>query len=248
VTEPADLPLPPWVLAALRCLPPETVPNQEVYVDREWWQERLDGAGFGDELFDAPDGVLSRAMLFELGRSASDSPEDARRLLWAALSWGTGMRQRNNRSRIKAVRNAPDNLGKLLALAAATGRDNAGTAFELLRPYRNAIPYLGPPFFTKFLYFAGSRAGSHPCLILDSRVAATLRSPEGGWTSLTGWYTWPAGTYDEYSKLTHRWARMAEEVLAAERSGRKVWPDEIEYVLFKGPRHFEGCTPEELTD
>jgi hypothetical protein len=244
VIEPADLPLPPWVLAALWCLSPETVPNQEVHVDREWWQEQLDGAGFGDELFDAPDGVLSRAMLFELGRPASDSPEDARRLLWAVLSWGTGMRQRNNRSRIESVRKAPDDLGKLLARAAATGRDDAESAFGQLRPYRNAIPYLGPPFFTKFLYFAGHRARSHPCLILDSRVAATLRSPVGGWASLTGWYTWPATTYDQYSELTHRWARTAEDVLAAERPGRKVWPDDIEYVLFKGPEHFEGYTPE----
>src|SRR5687768_13393344 len=109
MTEPADLPLPEWVLAALRCLRPDTVADQKVDVDRDWWRERLDDAGFGDELFDAPDGVLSRATLFELGRTAGDSPVDARSLLWASLSWGTGMRQRNNRSRIKAVQGDADN-------------------------------------------------------------------------------------------------------------------------------------------
>jgi hypothetical protein len=243
VADPAELPLPEWILAALRCLAPGTVSGQKVAVDSDWWRDRLAEAGFGDELFDAPDGFLSRDALFELGKDAANSPEEARRLLWASLSWGTGMRQRNNRSRIRAVQVDADRLGKLLAQAAAAGRQEAATAYEMLRPYRNAIPYLGPPFFTKFLYFAGAREPQHPCLILDSRVAATLRSPDGGWTCLTGWYSWPAATYRQYSELVHRWTATANAVFDAERSGRAVWPDEIEYVLFKGRTYFEGCSP-----
>ncbi|MEU3642239.1 hypothetical protein AB0E59_02580 [Lentzea sp. NPDC034063] len=65
----------------------------------------------------------------------------------------------------------------LLTRAADLSRSDPPSAFALLRPGNsNAIRYLGPSFFTKFLYFAGGGAPDHPCLILD-RVVATRLGP-----------------------------------------------------------------------
>lgn len=237
--EPSRLPLPEWVFRALDRLPLDEVLHHRVDVDRQWWLQRLTDEGFAEELFEAPEGCLSREALFRLGRSAGHSPEDARRLLWASLSWGTGMRQRNNRSRIRAIAGDSDGFGKLLAEAALLSRGGApAEAYRLLRPFRNSVPYLGPPFFTKYLYFAGTRQLEHGCLILDSRVARTLRM-HCDWASLIGWYAWPAESYERYVALAHRWAGAAQKRFGAEDRLRPVWADEIEYVLFKGPGHFE---------
>lgn len=95
------------------------------------------------------------------------------------------------------------------------------SAFALLRPGNsNAIRYLGPSFFTKFLYFAGGGAPDHPCLILDRVVATRLRD-RCGWTSLHREGPWPAETYERYCGLLARWGQ---------ETGRA--PDEIELKLF----------------
>ncbi|WP_424307558.1 hypothetical protein [Gordonia sp. (in: high G+C Gram-positive bacteria)] len=78
-------------------------------------------------------------------------------------------------------------------------------AYSLLRPgRRNAIRYLGPAFFTKFLYFAGGGDPHHRSLILDSRVASTLRTH--GWDSLRAGGNRPAATYSRYTELIARWS------------------------------------------
>jgi hypothetical protein len=61
-----------------------------------------------------------------------------------------------------------------------------------------------PAFFTKYLYFAGAGDPRHPCVILDSRVAAAL--VRIGWTSLHTKGGWPAITYSRYLDLLGRWS------------------------------------------
>ncbi len=235
MSQSSTLPVPDWLVRAVSGMDADTIPRHRVEVNRGWWRWRLSEHGFADELFDAPGDTLTRGMLFDLGRVAGDSPAGARRLLWAALSWGTGRRHRLNKSRIASVSEHPDRLGKLLSEAAVVSREDPEAAYRLLRPHGNAIRYLGPPFATKFLYFAGGGDPAHPCLILDSRVAGSLRG-DGGWTSLTGVFSWPSETFGAYSRLLHRWAREASDQLADERGPRPVHADQLEYALFRGRR------------
>ncbi|MFD7604762.1 hypothetical protein ACFWAN_30465, partial [Streptomyces mirabilis] len=66
----------------------------------------------------------------------------------------------------------------------------------------------------------------HPCAILDSQVAATLRDT-CKWDSL-GENEWPTSTYVRYCALLDRWAH--EE---SSRFGRRIGIDEIERWLFR---------------
>ncbi|WP_284505436.1 8-oxoguanine DNA glycosylase OGG fold protein [Streptomyces cellostaticus] len=68
-------------------------------------------------------------------------------------------------------------------------------------------------------------AVNHPCAILDSRVADTLRST-CQWDSL-GSGEWPASTYARYCALLQRWAQEENRQL-----GRRIGADEIERWLF----------------
>lgn len=231
MSESSHLRLPEWLSTKVRATPVAEVVGHGVIVNRMWWAERLGGTSFADELFDSPDQRLTRAQLFDLGKRAGESPEDARRLLWASLAWGTGRRHRNNGARITALGKDGDELSEVLRRAAEIGRTDPSAAYRLLRPYRNAVSYLGPPFFTKFLYFAGGGSSAHPCLILDSLVAKSLRQ-ECGWTALTGWYTWPADQYADYCQLLARWALELSEHETAEA----VRPDQLEYALFNRGR------------
>jgi hypothetical protein len=232
MSEPIHLQLPEWLSANVRATPAAKVAGQPVTVNRGWWEERLGGTPFADELFDSPEERLTRTQLFELGEGAGKSPEDARRLLWATLAWGTGRRHRNNGARVTAVVKGGDELGEVLRRAAEVGRTDPSAAYRLLRPYRNAVSHLGPPFFTKFLYLAGGGSAAHPCLILDSLVAKALRR-ECGWTELTGWYSWSANQYVDYCQLLARWA----EELSENGTGEPVRPDQLEYALFNRGRH-----------
>jgi hypothetical protein len=148
-------------------------------------------------------------------------------LLWATLAWGTGRLHRNNKARVAVVKKGRDELSELLRRAADAGRTDPSAAYRLLRPYRNAVAYLGPPFFTKFLYFAGGGSTAHPSLILDSLVAKSLRR-QCGWTELTGWYSWSANQYGDYCQLLARWAKEVNET----GTGEALRPDELEYALF----------------
>jgi hypothetical protein len=112
-----------------------------------------------------------------------------------------------------------------LISAAELSRTDPEHAFAILRPDRtNAIKSLGPSFFTKFLYFAGGGDPAHPCLILDRRVATSLRD-ECGWDSLHRFGPWPSETYRRYCELLNRWA-----------VAYRCAPDELERTLFRGAK------------
>ncbi|WP_324614123.1 hypothetical protein [Streptomyces sp. XY152] len=82
------------------------------------------------------------------------------------------------------------------------------------------------------MYFAGSSVLDHPCVILDSQVAATLRNT-CKWGSL-GEDGWPASTYVRYCTLLDRWAREESRRLGRRIGiGIGIGIDEIERWLFR---------------
>ncbi|MFI6024955.1 8-oxoguanine DNA glycosylase OGG fold protein [Amycolatopsis magusensis] len=206
-----DLALPGWAIPAQsRAI---AVAQHTISIRTQWWNHAITSRGLpgtppaGDR--------LSRAEVW----SAAD---DVFTLLWRALAWGSGHYLRNNTRRLDSIREKRSPIEDVLTEARELSRHNPAAAYTLLRPVRrNVIPWLGPAFFTKFLYFAGGGAPEHPCLILDSVVAMALRD-HAGWKSLpTG--NWSAQTYQRYCDLLARWAR---------RHGRA--PDELERALFRG--------------
>jgi hypothetical protein len=222
-----ELELPGWLRAAVLGGSREDVLQQGFSVGTAWWEQRLGKHGLAADLFPSGDGGLDRQAIFDVGTYASESPEAARRLLWAACAWGTGDSQRGNGRRVRGMARDRDRLGQLLADAAAKARHDPA-AYVSLHAGQNRIYGLGPAFGTKFLYFAGAGAADHPCLILDARVARRLRH-RCGWTSLMGTTGWPPDTYVRYVRLLGRWA---EDLSSADRV---VAPDEIEFRLFSPP-------------
>jgi len=227
IQQPTALPLPDWLAADVRGQSVDGVVGLPISVNRVWWAATLDATPYAAELFETDNGRLNRVHLFQLGERAAESAEDARRLLWASLAWGTGRKHRLNRARLRAVRRGEDELSESLRQAAEVSRTSAVAAFRLMRPNRNLVKYLGPPFFTKFLYFAGGGSPAHPCLILDSLVAQALRQ-ECGWSGLTGRYVWSADEYAAYCELLAWWALE----LSGDGSRGVVRPDQLEYALF----------------
>ncbi|TNC16611.1 hypothetical protein FHE66_14640 [Georgenia sp. 311] len=145
----------------------------------------------------------------------------ALRLLWHSLAWGTGQRHRNNKRRITSVL-AADDAPRVLMLAAATSRRDPAEAFAILRPGgRNRFSWLGPNFFTKYLYFAGGGSPDHPCMIVDQFVRETLGQATGdvrfGYIS-----QYSVTHYVETLEQLNLYARAAGDLLAREVAGDEV--------------------------
>lgn len=226
ITDTETLPVPLWLVEAVGASTRAALVDQAITVAPAWWQAALSENGFTAAEYVSSASTLMRRDLFRLGERAGQSGEDARVLLWACLSWGTGRRHRHNRIRVRSVAAQRDELSERLRRAAELSRSEPEAAYAELRPQANAVSHLGPPFFSKFLYFAGGGDPDHPSLILDSLVAEALRCG-CGWTSLTGRYVWPTTTYGRYCRLLTRWSQeVGEEV------GRTVGADELELQLF----------------
>lgn len=175
---------------------------------------------------------ITRGTLFELAADArEDSTGDsALRLLWHTLAWGTGASNRNNRRRIMSVQADLPNAKRVLNEAAALAQSDPLKAFEILHPRnKNAIPYLGPNFTTKFLYAAGGGAPAHPAAIVDSRVLATLYAVTGD-----DWFQMKPRAFKygvkRYSAVLEEMTRMSE---AASSPNRPIALDEVERWAFE---------------
>jgi hypothetical protein len=184
-----------------RADPQKAIFEQSIPIDRTWWSRELTILDLQTDAL-ASD-KLSRGDVFALADGAASSPKTAEALLWNTLAWGTGNKRRLIRKRLQAYVEDRARLSELLCKAAATSRTDPEVAYRLLRPKQNAIKYLGPAFFTKFLYFAGGGSSDHPCCILDDRVAASLQS--AGWRSLPRRSDWWPSTYGRYMELLRRW-------------------------------------------
>lgn len=206
------------------------VHEQTIAVDLRWWNTALSesGAPGGPLQIDNTQSeqvLLSRRQAFTAAADLSTS-QAVWRLLWLSMAWGTGSRRRLVHRRMRTVAAEPHRYVEVLAKAADCSRTDPGTACALLYPdNRTRIPFLGPAFFTKFLYFAGAGNPDHPSLILDSRVATALH--HAGWTSLRSGGRWPADTYQRYTELLARWATEQSA-----STGRTITGDVLERWLF----------------
>ncbi|MFI1293094.1 hypothetical protein ACH4VM_32410 [Streptomyces sp. NPDC020792] len=208
---------------------PERIDGHTITIADDWWNTEIAAAYLPGAPVAGPDVTqLSRGDLFtDAANLDASSDEELLRFLWRVLAWGSGMKLRLSRKRIRAVADSRSSALAALREALQAAREDPAQAYEALRPGgNNSIAYLGPSFSTKLLYFAGGGALDHPCAILDSQVATTLRN-NCRWDSL-GENEWPTSTYARYSELLDRWAQ--EE---GGRLGRRIGVDEIERWLFR---------------
>lgn len=216
MTDLTALPLPDACTRWARSADPHAVIHQHsIQVNLTWWNALLARHGLAATVTgkdrtgaSAREGraAISRGDLFHSAEGAH-LPETAVPLLWQTLAWGSGNKVRLNAKRVAAVAANPTTIAAALADAARAARTDPATAYAILNPNRKpVVPYLGPAFFTKFLYFAGCGEARHPCLILDSRVAAALN--HAGWASLKTSGGWPPATYQRYCDLVGRWSEQ----------------------------------------
>ncbi|WP_350224933.1 hypothetical protein [Arthrobacter sp. efr-133-TYG-104] len=176
---------------------------------------------------------VTRKEVFDLG-DQERTAENAFQLLYYSLAWGLGTRAPRLHQRLDSLVAQEEKGGQLLLEAWTLVRDGAPTreAYGTLTSNRGAgrIPWLGPAFSTKFLYFAQGSAARPRHVILDQVVAKNLRPDAWPQAPTAGW--WPE-TYERYSRLLDRWADEATERL---ETARRVRPDEIELTLFRRHR------------
>lgn len=204
----------------------DDVHAQSVPVNSAWWEARLDPRSLALHSPVWPGGEIRRSDLFALAENQEDEYW-AERLLWNTLAWGTGRRARNNGQRIKSVTGNPE-ARKILQDAALASRDEPDDAFECFKTGhgRNTFPYLGPAFFTKYMYFAGAGRPSHSSVIVDQYVLKTLHQ-ETGSADFVARFNYGRRVYRSAIGVLSEWAAAASEQL-----DRKVELDEIEYWAF----------------
>lgn len=101
-------------------------------------------------------------------------------LLHASFAWGQG-KNGYGPARLTQIHDAAARADVNIedALREAVAAMEAGTAVDGYKRLRKRVPWLGPAFYTKFLYFAGAAsppaAGPSP-LILDAVVASQVRA------------------------------------------------------------------------
>jgi hypothetical protein len=228
MTEPCGLPFPDEICEVLDQPRSKRIHEHWVPINLQWWDDALRTrqlpGGPLQVTYGAGRAGISRGALFEL---ATDKTADGElRLLWHTLAWGGGMKARLMNKRLDSITADPARATEALRTAAAAARTSPADAFEVLYPLgRTFLKYLGPAFFTKYLYFAGGGSPTHPCVILDRVTADRLRSHGWGGVRSAGWST---STYVRYCELLACWARHASV-----RIGRDVVADEIELWLFQ---------------
>ncbi|AMM31940.1 hypothetical protein SA2016_1260 [Sinomonas atrocyanea] len=170
--------------------------NQGFELGTSWWRDELRRAGM--EVLpplggDSTSIYLDRRTLFALASEVIDGSRDPRDFTFHVLLWGSGTTRRNNRGRIDSLIAPTTSPALLDALQAA--QTSPSTAFDAFRSRgRNTFAYLGPAYFTKLMYFAGQGRPTHPALIVDRRVLATLAGTEPG-SGLSTAANYPRETY-----------------------------------------------------
>jgi hypothetical protein len=212
------------------------IDTHAVEVNLDWWNRLLsDNPSVGGPLRGRINGrstssgsaSIDRGDVFALADEASSDGNAALTMLWLSVAWGSGNRRRLCRKRVRGAAKKLK-LGEELSEIASLARENPRTAYARMCPRSggNLIKYLGPAFATKYLYFAGGGAPTHPSLILDSRVARALRD-HCGWSDISPDEHWSADTYARYCTLLHEWALEMSSSLS-----RTVGGDEYERCLF----------------
>jgi len=183
--------------------------------------------------------TVARSDVFKVGAVAAAAPNavNCEQLMVAAAAFGAGTRARTvaraRRPWTGAAAVVPTGVGISLAAAAAVLFAPAGgavTAYAgLLRGAPNHVKFLGPAFFTKFLYFLGygqAHAGLEP-LILDSYVATGLNRLIGlggpnPWILTMGSTDWSPVQYGGYLAWATREAVLGP-VTSAQEAEYRIW-------------------------
>lgn len=156
------------------------------------------------EMLEGMPGLLDRDALKALCSDAAGSAEAAERAFVAVMAWGFGGAA-NGPSRTLQVLTATPLAGERLAVAAETlATDGPMAAYRRLAATQSSrLPWLGPAFGTKYLYFCQLPSASVRALILDDPVAAWLRRETSVRASPS---VWSSSTYEDYMRLMAGWA------------------------------------------
>ncbi len=148
---------------------------------------------------------ISRSGVFDI--AASESEHRELHTAVAAYVWGVGFTARMSIGRLVRAFTAnadsvEDNLRRAAAILADDGPVAAYESMLAGRP--NQTKFMGPAYFTKFLFFSGYRdAGAElRPLILDRRVAIALRE-RGVFGPKAGNADWPSELYRRYLTFCH---------------------------------------------
>jgi hypothetical protein len=226
-----DAPLPDDIFAKLPGS--SAILNHEVSVESDRWRRELTARDLPPaqgKLGGAGRTSVTRQEVFDLG-DQTPTVEDAFQLFYYSLAWGLGTRAPRLHQRLDGLAADQKKAGQRLVTAWTLVQDGAPPreAYRTLTTDKGAgrIPWFGPAFSTKFLYFAQGSAVHPKHVILDQVVSKNLRSDVWPEAPTAGW--WPE-TYDRYCGLLGRWADQASERLNGTRSVRA---DEIELSLFR---------------
>ncbi|OBG00767.1 hypothetical protein A5773_04175 [Mycobacterium sp. 852014-52450_SCH5900713] len=148
---------------------------------------------------------ISRSGVFDLAGTESEHRELHTAV--AAYVWGVGFNSRMSIGRlVRAFTTNADTVEANLRQAAAIlAKDGPVAAYESMLAGGSAqTKYMGPAYFTKFLFFTGypdTTADLRP-LILDKRVATALRE-RGVFGPRAGNADWPSDLYRRYLTYCH---------------------------------------------
>ncbi|MEV8130738.1 hypothetical protein AB0O54_06325 [Pseudarthrobacter oxydans] len=212
------------------------VMNHAVAVDSARWKRELSARGLPlvqGKLAGTERIAVTRKDVFDLG-DRTPTVANAFQLFYYSLAWGLGTRAPRLRQRLDGLAAHQEEAGQRLVAAWALVRDRAPLrdGYRVLTTDRGAgrIPWFGPAFSTKFLYFAQGSEIAPKHIILDQVVSKNLRMDAWPQAPTAGW--WPE-TYERYCRLLCRWADQASVRL---NGARRVRADEIEITLFRRHR------------
>lgn len=187
----------------------KAVLGQAVSFNPQTWKRRLPEGLWPDELDDLQGTDrfhrITREDVFRLSAQV-ETPAQALRCYVAACVWGTGTGGLGVVRRARPL-HLHDDAGERLLKAVTTLReDGAVAAYESLRKGGDThLKGLGPAFFTKVLYFAGSdtAAGPRPLILDRFVVRAFNEQAELSWRTNWGW---TPGQYERYLDTVAGWA------------------------------------------
>lgn len=229
-----DAPLPDDIFAKLPGS--SAVLNHAVSVDSDRWNCALTARGLPPaqgKLGGAGRTSVTRQEVFDLGDQAR-TVENAFQLFYYSLAWGLGTRAPRLHQRLDGLNAHQEKAGQLLVTAWTLVQNGVPVreAYGTLTTDHGAgrIPWFGPAFSTKFLYFAQGSAADPQHVILDQVVSKNLSSDVWPQAPTAGW--WPE-TYGRYCALLGRWADQASKRFDG---ARHVRADEVEITVFRRHR------------
>jgi hypothetical protein len=170
---------------------------------------------------------LDRGAVAAACSSAAESPQAAGAAFLAVMAWGFGSVGFGRFRTARILNSRADATERLQEVARITREDEAIAAYRALGSDGiGRLPFLGPAFGTKFLYFCQPTDRRPRALILDAFVGSWL-AREASWRLDT--VQWSAKTYGEYLETLHAWA---EELGLA--------PDDLELCIFQAEAELRG--------